>query len=168
MLDCEVVRRSTVLTDKLLRLLSLVSLGLAEPNPNPNAPPMVENQVRLAVQVLTSKSCSEEGLEDTTALLLNLASYNDAMREMVIILWTIFLFLSLCSVILLQCKYCLLSQILRLLLEGAMKLAYTVQEHIASLIGELSTLNQKRVREDSTSTDDNSVARPERGLLHDR
>lgn len=93
MLDCEVVRRSTVLTDKLLRLLSLVSLGLAEPNPNPNAPPMVENQVRLAVQVLTSKSCSEEGLEDTTALLLNLASYNDAMREMVIILWTIFFIL---------------------------------------------------------------------------
>lgn len=81
MLDCEVVRRSTVLTDKLLRLLSLVSLGLADPNPN--APPMAENQVRLAVQVLTSKSCSEEGLEDTTALLLNLASFNDAMREMV-------------------------------------------------------------------------------------
>lgn len=81
MLDCEVVKRSTVLTDKLLRLLSLVSLGLADPNPN--ASPMAENQVRLAVQVLTSKSCSEEGLEDTTALLLNLASYNDTMREMV-------------------------------------------------------------------------------------
>ncbi|KAJ1530610.1 hypothetical protein ONE63_005490 [Megalurothrips usitatus] len=138
MLDCEVIKRSTVLTDKLLRLLSLVSVGLGEPNPS--GPPMVENQVRLAVQVLTSKTCSEEGLEDTTALLLNLAGYSDAMREM----------------------------ILRLLLEGAMKLAYTVQEHIAALIGELSNLNQKRVREDSTSTDDNPATRQERGLLHDR
>jgi len=81
MLDSPVVKRSTVLTDKLLRLLSLVSLGL--PEIHASVPPMAEHQVRLAVQVLTSKSCSEEGLEDTTALLLNLANCPEPMRDMV-------------------------------------------------------------------------------------
>lgn len=51
-----------------------------------------------------------------------------------------------------------------------MKLAYTVQEHIAALIEELTSLNQKRGKEDSSSSDDkdSAVTRPERGLLHDR
>ena len=43
-----------------------------------------EEHLKLAVQVLTSKSCSEEGLEDATALLLNLSHCPDPTRQLVI------------------------------------------------------------------------------------
>ena len=100
MLHWSVIKRSSQLTDKLLRLLSLISIGLTEVHPNRRqegtpknkkasetskdwsiAAP--ENHIRLAVQVLTSKSCSEEGLEDATALLLNLSHCPDPTRQLV-------------------------------------------------------------------------------------
>lgn len=98
MLNWSVIKRSSQLTDKLLRLLSLISIGLTEVNPyrrqegNKNrrtdlnkeqsvAAP--EEHLKLAVQVLTSKSCSEEGLEDATALLLNLSHCPDPTRQLV-------------------------------------------------------------------------------------
>ena len=105
MLNWSVVRRSSQLTDKLLRLLSLISIGLTEINPttrrqeSANAQNVAKNKkpdenkdlscaapeghIKLAVQVLTSKSCSEEGLEDATALLLNLSHCPDPTRQLV-------------------------------------------------------------------------------------
>lgn len=56
----------------------------------------------LFIQVLTSKSCSEEGLEDATNLLVQLSWANNATR----------------------------SSILKLLLEGARELGLTVCSHI--------------------------------------
>ena len=64
------------------------------------------------MQVLTSKSCSEEGLEDVTTLLLNLSYGPDHTRE----------------------------TILRLLLRGAQELGSVVRQNILDLQTELQTL----------------------------
>lgn len=63
---------------------------------------ILENQLQLAVEVLTSKSCSEEGLEDATNLLLQLSRANSPTRNTV----------------------------LKLLLAGARQLGLTVCQHI--------------------------------------
>lgn len=47
---------------------------------------ILENQLSMAVQVLTSKACSEEGLEDATSLLLQLSQANTATRTSVLTL----------------------------------------------------------------------------------
>lgn len=98
MLASPVVKRSCLLTDKLLRLLSLISIGLPEVNPyvrrrngsNTKKPeeknesvPVSEQHLKLAIDVLTSKSCSEEGLEDATALLFNMAKCPDPTKDTV-------------------------------------------------------------------------------------
>lgn len=98
MLNWSVIKRSSQLTDKLLRLLSLISIGLTEVNPyrrqegtknkktevsKEHSVAAPEGHLKLAVQVLTSKSCSEEGLEDATALLLNLSHCPDPTRQLV-------------------------------------------------------------------------------------
>lgn len=64
-------------------------------------------------QVLTSKSCSEEGLEDATALLLHLSHGPPPARD----------------------------QVLRLLLQGAATLGSTVATHIAALLSDLKAYN---------------------------
>lgn len=64
-------------------------------------------------QVLTSKSCSEEGLEDATALLLHLSHGPPPARD----------------------------QVLRLLLQGAATLGSTVAKHIAALLADLTAYN---------------------------
>lgn len=58
--------------------------------------------MRCFLQVLTSKACSEEGLDDATSLLLQLSWANNATRQ----------------------------TILTLLLEGARTLGLTVRQHI--------------------------------------
>jgi E3 ubiquitin-protein ligase HUWE1 len=99
MLNWSVIKRSSQLTDKLLRLLSLISISLTEVNPYRRQEGSTKNKktelskdqsvaapeghLKLAVQVLTSKSCSEEGLEDATALLLNLSHCPDPTRQLV-------------------------------------------------------------------------------------
>lgn len=108
MLNWSVIKRSSQLTDKVLKLLSLISIGLTEVNPyrrqegNKNKRTDVnkeqsvaapEEHLKLAVQVLTSKSCSEEGLEDATALLLNLSHCPDPTRQLVISLLNSVLFI---------------------------------------------------------------------------
>ncbi|KAL1452364.1 hypothetical protein MTO96_006282 [Rhipicephalus appendiculatus] len=187
-----VVKRSSVLTDRLLRLLALVSmaipdqekenklppasaaaastpaaaasasnntatldidgalLGRATEHPQPSAPtasapaaaekaapskPMevvameddsphvesvvLEQHLKLAVETLTSKACSEEGLEDATSLLLRLSRGCPSARQVV----------------------------LRLLLEGAQSLGATVETSIAALLAELRTLNARLASE---------------------
>ncbi|XP_063994967.1 E3 ubiquitin-protein ligase HUWE1 isoform X2 [Diachasmimorpha longicaudata] len=155
MLHWSVVKRSSQLTDKLLRLLSLISIGLTEVNPyrrqdaikNKKIEPSKEQSVaapeghlRLAVQVLTSKSCSEEGLEDATALLLNLSHCPDPTRQL----------------------------ILKLLLEGAMELANMVCEHINELMKELKVLNRELRRRNSLEEQPSTSGGPTRGILMDR
>ena len=147
MLASPVIRRSSLLTDKLLRLLSLISLGqpdvlrrLDEAEKERTGAPgaavvaggssslqptataansslnidktLREDQIQLAVEVLTSKACSEEGLEDVTALLLNL-SYGGCRTS---------------------------EAILRLLLAGARELGHVVSGHVSALLGELADI----------------------------
>ena len=47
---------------------------------------MKEEQIQLAVEVVASKACSEEGLEDVTALLLNLSYGGAQTRESILLL----------------------------------------------------------------------------------
>merc|ERR1719400_2853148 len=125
MLSSPVIKRSSLLTDKLLRLLSLISLGQPDllkkdggaleaggQNSSPQLSSVKEEQIQLAVEVLTSKACSEEGLEDVTALLLNLSYGGAQTRE----------------------------SILLLLLAGARELGNVVRTHVSALLKELSEL----------------------------
>ena len=126
MLSSPVIKRSSLLTDKLLRLLSLISLGQPDllkkdggalegghPQGQQGMDKAVkEEQIQLAVEVLTSKACSEEGLEDVTALLLNLSYGGAQTRE----------------------------SILLLLLAGARQLGNVVSGHVSDLLAELADL----------------------------
>merc|ERR1712142_1294864 len=127
MLASPVIKRSSLLTEKLLRLLSLISLGQpdvlkrlddssrAEENSDGGLlvdKAIKEEQIQLAVEVLTSKACSEEGLEDVTALLLNLSYGGTQTRE----------------------------SILHLLLAGARQLGNVVSAHVSDLLNELAEL----------------------------
>lgn len=85
MLDSPVIYRNTQLTDNLLRLLSVITMGLpdlakgtgskaAKAKQRIESITAPESALNLAVNVLTFKSCSEEGLEYVTSLLLNLSN----------------------------------------------------------------------------------------------
>ncbi|XP_053096518.1 E3 ubiquitin-protein ligase HUWE1 isoform X5 [Pangasianodon hypophthalmus] len=205
MLSHPVIRRSSLLTEKLLRLLSLISIALPDNkatevpagHPVPQAPSSVsaaptaqvtagsvgtaasqgaaagavpasqpvstataatttataatttagkqkasgsstdidtklastgltEKQLQLSVEVLTSHSCSEEGLEDAANILLQLSRGDSQTRDTV----------------------------LRLLLSGARHLGYTLCKQIGTLLAELREYNleqQKRARADAQS-----------------
>ena len=123
MLASPVIKRSSLLTDKLLRLLSLISLGQpdvlkrlddsARQGENTEGGQAVnEDQIQLAVEVLTSMACIEEGLEDVTALLLNLSYGGTQTRE----------------------------SILHHLLAGARQLGNVVSAHVSDLLTELAEL----------------------------
>ncbi|XP_072752701.1 E3 ubiquitin-protein ligase HUWE1 isoform X5 [Anoplolepis gracilipes] len=156
MLNWSVIKRSSQLTDKLLRLLSLISIGLTEVNSYRRQDASTKNKktevgkdqsvaapeghLKLAVQVLTSKSCSEDGLEDATALLLNLSHCPDPTRQL----------------------------ILKLLLEGAMELANMVCEHINDLMMELKVLNRELSRRNSLEDQPSTSGGNGRGILLDR
>ena len=45
---------------------------------------VLESQLNLAVDVLTSKACTEEGLEDCTNLLLHISRVNPATRWVIL------------------------------------------------------------------------------------
>ncbi|UYV80320.1 HUWE1 [Cordylochernes scorpioides] len=137
MLSHPVVHCSSQLTDRLLRLLALISVALPDQETRGEAPAseepaaektavvpardekeenkIIKQHLRLAVEVLTSKTCSEEGLEDATSLLLRLSRGCGSTRQ----------------------------SVLQLLLEGARELGNTVCQHIRVLIGELHVLNAK-------------------------
>lgn len=184
LLSHPVVKRSAQLTDRLLRLLSLIAIALpthpdsssisistsapAAPSSSRNRrgqqqpqavkPPepdkiegkvtelsdkaiAVEEQLKLAVDVLTSKSCSEEGLEDVTSLLLRLSRSCPKTRDMV----------------------------LKLLLDGARTLGFTVCGNIESLINELRELNLKAKADMGESSDAQSADKNvQKGMVMDR
>lgn len=70
-------------------------------------------QLRLAVDVLTSGACSEDGLEDATTLLLQVSTLNSDTRDAV----------------------------LSLLLMGVRRLGHVLQDHISNLLDELKNYN---------------------------
>lgn len=196
MMSYDIIRKNTLLTDKLLRLLSLVSIILADDKyknnlskpPSIANPPAVaaaaaaqdgaststgsttevtkvadvdlsdklpESEVHLAltVEVLTSKSCSEDGLEDATALLINLSQCSSRAKYMII----------------------------NLLVKGVIELSHVVQRHINNLMVELKQLNDSVKGEKktdgpsgssgvSTSEESDELYRPStsKGLLKDR
>lgn len=183
MLSLNIIVKNSLLTDKLLRLLSFISIGLPDaiqqsqaaaatnttnqeaadrsvPSTSATAAgsgveqatatvpsttdstntkfnrlkpsvvqldekclPESQDNLRLAIEVLTLKSCSEEGLEDATTLLLNLSQCSNVTRTF----------------------------ILKLLIDGAKYLANVVQMQINELIIDLRRLN-KRNRTDLNST----------------
>ncbi|XP_060794475.1 E3 ubiquitin-protein ligase HUWE1 isoform X2 [Neoarius graeffei] len=87
---------------------------------------LTEKQLQLSVEVLTSHSCSEEGLEDAANILLQLSRGDSQTRDTV----------------------------LRLLLSGARHLGYTLCKQIGTLLAELREYNleqQKRARGEAQS-----------------
>ncbi|XP_037267391.1 LOW QUALITY PROTEIN: E3 ubiquitin-protein ligase HUWE1-like [Falco rusticolus] len=181
MLSHGVIRRSALLTEKLLRLLSLISIALPEggkggeggtpqnvtvaagggaapssppaqggntgnggagggggaagapaksakspakgseggsPDPRMAATGLTESQLQLSVEVLTSHSCSEEGLEDAANVLLQLSRGDAGTRDTV----------------------------LRLLLSGARQLGATLCRQIGTLLAELREYNLEQQR----------------------
>merc|ERR1719283_719092 len=98
-----------------------------------------EWQIQLAVEVLTSKACSEEGLEDVTALLLNLSYGGAQTRE----------------------------SILLLLLAGARQIGNVVSGHVSDLLKELADLKAAGGLA-SVSKEDDEESRGGRGVLADR
>ncbi|XP_066283508.1 E3 ubiquitin-protein ligase HUWE1-like [Branchiostoma lanceolatum] len=70
---------------------------------------MLEKQLQLAVDILTSHSCSEEGLEDATNVLLQLSRIDNQTRE----------------------------SVLKLLLQGGRQLGHTLCEQIFQLLQEV-------------------------------
>lgn len=192
MLSFDIIRKNSMLTDKLLRLLSLISIVLADDKYKNNLskpPPPVaadvnngaststitnvnilptsllneaqkssedvserlpesEKHLALTVEVLTSKSCSEDGLEDATALLINLSQCSSKTKYMII----------------------------NLLVKGVIELSHMVQKHVNNLMVELRQLNEslkgdKKVDGAMAVGDDSDeLSRPStsKGLLRDR
>ncbi|XP_046895555.1 E3 ubiquitin-protein ligase HUWE1 isoform X4 [Hypomesus transpacificus] len=108
---------------------------------------LTEKQLQLSVEVLTSHSCSEEGLEDAANILLQLSRGDGATRDTV----------------------------LRLLLSGARHLGYTLCKQIGTLLAELREYNleqQRRARADAQSpdapSDDSSLSARLRGKVPSR
>lgn len=168
-----VIKRNSLLTDKLLRLLSLLAKSLppehlivqsstaasASNQSEPTKPAAAqatkskekeerkssvgEEQLRLAVEVLTSKSCSEEGLEDATSLLLRLSQNDPVIRDIV----------------------------LKLLLQGARQLGQTVCQHINNLSEELKRLNLDDGQPSTSGEQDDdkfSKSKRVKGVIQDR
>ena len=157
MLSSPVVRKSSLLTDKLLHLLSIVSVantaaasiiaGAAGSPTSANAAPESKAQepipadhLKLAVEVLTSKSCSEEGLEDVTNLLSNLSYGPEATRD----------------------------TILHLLLQGARELGDVVRQNILDLQAELQQLKKAAPSNDGDEESKDSEAMHQKGAVVDR
>ncbi|XP_048517112.1 E3 ubiquitin-protein ligase HUWE1 isoform X3 [Dendroctonus ponderosae] len=152
MLGSPVVNRNTQLTDNLLKLLSVTTSGMPElvkphrlkkqSSGDPSViltsqPPI--NALTLAVNVITYKNCSEEGLEFITNLLLNLASSSQEMSYL----------------------------ILRLLLNGAIEIGLIVESQIQSMLGDLQdlkTLLKKKIDD----KDKDSGPSTSKGVLHNR
>ncbi|CAO1370647.1 unnamed protein product [Diamesa hyperborea] len=163
MLAYDIIRKNSLLTDKLLRLLSLISIMLADnkyKNGSTNKTPAIvdttsqsEEHLSLTVKVLTSKSCSEDGLEDATALLINLSQCSSKTKYMII----------------------------NLLVEGVISLSHMVQKHINTLMIELKELNESmkgdKIKTETSivgpshdDTDNNDMMKPSssKGQLKDR
>ena len=93
---------------------------------------VLERHLRLAVNVLTSGVCSEDGLEDATTLMLQISRLNSATRQTV----------------------------LGLLLEQAQQIGYTLCKDIANLLTELVEHNKSSNTKQSTRTEPRKGKKP--------
>ncbi|XP_018615997.1 E3 ubiquitin-protein ligase HUWE1 isoform X2 [Scleropages formosus] len=103
-----------------------VSVSSADSDSKLASTGLTEKQLQLSVEVLTSHSCSEEGLEDAANILLQLSRGDSSTRDTV----------------------------LRLLLSGARQLGYTLCKQIGTLLAELREYNleqQRRAQADAHS-----------------
>ena len=96
-------------------MLSLSSGAYQNTERQGKDPIVNETQLRLAVNVLTSGVCSEDGLEDATTLLLQLSKIDKDTRD----------------------------SVLALLLDGARDIAYTLCGEIKTLLVEIREYNSK-------------------------
>ena len=92
------------------------------------------------MEVLTSKSCSEEGLEDVTALLLNLSYGPEPTRD----------------------------NILKLLLQGAQELGNVVRQNVLDLQAELRQLKSVETKNEDSDATLASDSKSSKGALTDR
>lgn len=100
---------------------------------------MTKPYLKLAVDVLTSKSCSEEGLDDVTSLLSRLSRSCSSTR----------------------------ATVLELLMEGARHLGHNVCQNISTLKNELKDYNQKlRSKQAGTSAEGSNAGA--KGIVSDR
>lgn len=105
----------------------------------PKQPLVTKPCLKLAVDVLTSKSCSEEGFDDVTSLLSRLSRSCNSTRVTV----------------------------LELLMDGARHLGHNVCQHISTLKEELQDYNQKlRVKAAGTPAEAHSPGA--KGVVQDR
>lgn len=102
-------------------------------------PLVTKPYLKLAVDVLTSKSCSEEGLDDVTSLLSRLSR---------------------------SCKYTR-ATVLELLMEGARQLGHNVCQHISTLKRELRDYNQK-MRDKQAGPSTEGISPSAKGVVQDR
>lgn len=104
----------------------------------PKQPLVTKPYLKLAVDVLTSKSCSEEGLDDVTSLLSRLSKSCPSTR----------------------------ATVLELLMDGARQLGHTVCQHILTLKQELQDYNGKlHARAAATSE---GASPTTKGIVQDR
>lgn len=123
MLASPVIYSNTHLTDTLLRFLAVITSSIPDiaksivksRSKRDTVSPPVQS-VSLAVDILTFKNCSEEGLEFATSLLLNLASASFDASYM----------------------------ILNLLLSSARKIGETVKEQIEDMLEEITAVNEQQ------------------------
>lgn len=114
-------------------------MQIKKPDIKPKQPLVTKPYLKLAVDVLTSKSCSEEGLDDVTSLLSRLSRTCSSTR----------------------------AGVLELLMEGAQQLGRTVCQHISTLKVELEDYNQKlRIKAINAATEGTSPGA--KGVVLDR
>uniref|UniRef100_A0A1B0DQ42 HECT-type E3 ubiquitin transferase n=1 Tax=Phlebotomus papatasi TaxID=29031 RepID=A0A1B0DQ42_PHLPP len=115
MLRAPNIRKSRPLTDKLLRLLAYMSIALPTDGDSDDkkAPSFIKNYsvgiLETIVDVLSEKSCSEDGLDNIANLLVNLSHCSTAIRD----------------------------NIIKLLLNAVKELAQLLEEQIKKLMDEL-------------------------------
>lgn len=109
----QIDRPSSLLTTDV-RLIANPELSLVKPEISPNQTVVMEKHLALAVDVLTSGSCSEDGLEDVTTLLLQISRLNIPTRD----------------------------AILRLLLDGARTIGEVLRKNISQLYVEIVEHNR--------------------------
>lgn len=105
-------------------LLTTAEPSVSKEIPEEKTSVVLESDLRLVINVLTSGMCSEDGLEDATTLLLQISRLNTQTRDTV----------------------------LQLLLEGARRIGETLQKNIAVLLVELIDHNRNAPQKEEPET----------------
>ncbi|XP_018898771.2 E3 ubiquitin-protein ligase HUWE1 isoform X2 [Bemisia tabaci] len=144
LLSSPVVKKNSLLMDKLLNLLAQMSsvVNCTNHDSSENLITPSDLQLNTVIEVLTSNSCSEHGLEDATRFLISISMYDNSIR----------------------------SSVLLLLMDGARKLADQICILIKALFKELRSLSksQPQMEEQDESSLDYSRASTSKGIVSNR